>query len=263
MTPVVVTTRAKPGPVDVAEASAVAGRWGVPFHARPAGPLHRLLAEATAVLVVERRAVALWDGSGKARWSPGLAALRLKALERGEQAEALVSVGGLVPGERVLDCTLGLAQDARVAARLVGPRGQVVGLEASLPLAMLAAEGLRRETRDARSAAIEVRHAEAAQVLSTLEPGAFDVVLLDPMFSRERRAQPAFALLRRLACARPLDVETLAQARRVAGRVVLVKAPRYGRELKALSLRPERSSRSAPVVWVRLPPLSSGAGTRG
>lgn len=260
MTPVVVTTRAKPSAADVAEASAVAVRWRVPFRPRPAGPLQRLLAEATAVLVVERRGVTLWDASGKARWSPGLAALRLKALERGEQTDALVGVGALVPGERVLDCTLGLAQDARVASRLVGPGGRVLGLEASLPLAMLAAEGLRREARDAGSAEIEVRHAEAGQVLATLEPGAFDVVFLDPMFSRERRAQPGFALLRRLAWARPLEAETLAQARRVAVRAVLVKAPRYGRELKALGLRPEPSSRSAPVVWVRLPPLPSALG---
>jgi 16S rRNA (guanine1516-N2)-methyltransferase len=136
----------------------------------------------------------------------------------------------------------------------------VLGLEASLPLAVFAAEGLLRERADPRSAAIEVRHAEAAEVLATLPPGTFDVVLLDPMFSRERPAQPSFQLLRRLACARPLDAETLAQARRVAARAVLVKAPRYGRELKALGLKPERRSRSAQVVWARLPPSSGPAG---
>jgi 16S rRNA (guanine1516-N2)-methyltransferase len=215
------------------------------------GPLSGLLAESETLLVVERTGVTLWDAVGSARWSPGLAALRLRALEKAGQGEALVAVGALTRGERVLDCTLGLAQDARVAARLVGPTGQVLGLEASLALAIFAAEGLRGEPPDARSAPIEVRHADARTVLAGAARGAFDVVLFDPMFSRERRAQPSFGLLRRLASAAPLMPETLADAQRVARRVVLVKAPRYGPELRALGLRPERASRSAPVVWSR------------
>jgi 16S rRNA (guanine1516-N2)-methyltransferase len=251
--PIAVTTRANPAPPDVAQASAVAERWGVPRLDRPTrGPLSGLLVLTETVLVVERASVSLWDEQGSARWSLGLAALRLRALDRGEQGEALVDLGALVPGESVLDCTLGLAQDARVAARLVGPGGRVVGLEVSLPLAMLASEGLRLEAGDARSAGIEVRRADARTTLAGLAPGAFDVILFDPMFSRERKAQPSFALLRRLADPGRLEAETLAHARRVARRLVLVKAPRHGPELKALGLRPERASRSAPVVWARL-----------
>lgn len=247
---VAVTTRANPLSADVAEAEAVAARWGVPFFGRPrTGPLSRLLAEAETLVVIERSAVSLWDSEGSARWSYGLAALRLRALDAGGQGEALVRVGALLAGERILDCTLGLAQDARVAARLVGPEGAVVGLDASLPLAMLAAEGLRREAPEPRSAAIEVHHADCRTFLGDLRPGSFDVVLFDPMFSRERGAQPAFTLVRRLASRVPLEPATLALARRVARRAVLVKAPRYGTELKALGLKPEPASRSAPVVW--------------
>jgi 16S rRNA (guanine1516-N2)-methyltransferase len=251
--PVAVTTRAKPSPGDVAAAAAAAARWGVRLLARPGqGPVSGLLSEAETLLVVERTGVSLWDKEGSARWAQGLAALRLRALDAGGQGEALVRVARLAAGEHVLDCTLGLAQDARVAARLVGPRGRVVGLEASLPLAMFAAEGLRTEAPEHRSASIEVRHAEWGTVLGRLAPGSFDVVLFDPMFSRERGAQPSFALLRRWACRAPLDAGALSLARRVARRAVLVKAPRYGRELKALGLKPEPSSRSAPVVWACL-----------
>jgi 16S rRNA (guanine1516-N2)-methyltransferase len=256
---VAVTTRANPLSADVAEAEAAAARWGVPFLARPrTGPLSRLLADVQTLLVVERSGVSLWDLQGGTRWSYGLAALRLRALDAGAQGEALVRVGALSAGERILDCTLGLAQDARVAARLVGPQGAVVGLEASLPLAMLAAEGLRREAPEPRSAAIDVRHADCRTLLGTLPPGSFDVVLFDPMFSRERRAQPAFALVRRLASRVPLESATLSLARRVARRAVLVKAPRYGLELKVLGLKPEPASRSAPVVWARVDAMPMG-----
>jgi 16S rRNA (guanine1516-N2)-methyltransferase len=208
------------------------------------------------LLVAERTGISLRDGSGSVHWSAGLAALRLKALDAGGQGEALLSVGGLGAGERVLDCTLGLAQDARVAARLVGPTGRLVALEACLPLAMLASEGLRRETREPRSAPIEVHHADYGAFLGGLATRSFDVVLFDPMFSREKKAQPSFAMLRRLASRARLDATTLEAARRVARRLVLVKAPRYGPELKALGLTPERASRSAPVVWARV----AGAG---
>jgi 16S rRNA (guanine1516-N2)-methyltransferase len=250
---IAITTRANPSSADVAEAEAAAKRWAVPLLARPrTGPLSSLLARAETLLVIERQGVSLWDGEGSARWSYGLAALRLRALDAGGQGEALVRVGALSAGERVLDCTLGLGQDARVAARLVGPQGVVVGLEASLPLAMLAAEGLRREGREARSAAIDVRHEDARTFLRSLPWGSFDVVLFDPMFARARAAQPAFGLLRRLASRAPLEPATLALARRVARRVVLVKAARYGPELKTLGLKPEPASRSAPVVWARV-----------
>jgi hypothetical protein len=119
---------------------------------------------------------------------------------------------------------------------------------------MLAAEGLRREAPEPRNANIEVRLADHRTVLAALAPRSFDVVLLDPMFSLGGKAQPSFALLRRAASALRVEGTTLAAARRVARRVVLVKAARYGQELKALGLVPERSSRSAPVVWARLGP---------
>ncbi len=260
--PIAVTSCANPVAAEVAEAEATAARWNVPSLPRPVrGGLSSLFKVVETLLVLERSGVSLQDSQGSARWALGLSALRLRALEAGEgQGEALVRVGGLSSGERVLDCTLGLAQDARVAARLVGPTGEVVGTEVSLPLAMLASEGLRRETADRRSSSIVVCHADCGAYLARLPPRSFDVVLFDPMFSRERRAQPSFALLRRLANPTPLQAATLAAARRVARRLVLVKAPRYGPELKALALVAERTSRSAPVVWARVAPESSGQG---
>jgi 16S rRNA (guanine1516-N2)-methyltransferase len=152
----------------------------------------------------------------------------------------------------VLDATLGFGQDARVAARLVGPAGQVVGLESSLPLAVLAQATLARERRD-QSAGIEVLHREAGGFLAGTAAGTFDVVLFDPMFGKALASQPGFELLRRHANPTPLTAVVLAEARRVARRLVLVKSARYTPALKALGLRPERASRSAPVVWARVP----------
>jgi len=236
-----------------AEAEACAERWGLPLLLRrPKAPLRGLLDQARVLVVFGENAVSLRDRHGRAAGGPGLAALRLKEIAKGRAEDPLQRVGELRPGERVLDATLGFAQDARVAARLVGPAGSVLGLESSLPLVVLSDASLRRE-RAGSSAAIEVRHADSNEVLRTMPDQSVDVVLFDPMFGRALPAQPGFELLRRLANPAPLGQAAVAEARRVARRVVLIKAARYTPMLKGLGLHHEYASRSAPVVWARVP----------
>jgi len=50
------------------------------------------------------------------------------------------SLGPIDPGEAVLDVGCGMGADACLAAGLVGPRGRVVGLDASLPMVARARE---------------------------------------------------------------------------------------------------------------------------
>lgn len=238
-----------------AEAEACATRWGLPFLLRsPKAPLRGLLDQARVLVVFGEDAVSLWDRLAHVRGGAGLAALRLKEIAKGRTEDPLQRVGELAPGERVLDATLGFAQDARVAARLVGPGGSVLGVESSLPLAVLADATLRREAPKS-SARIEVRRADSGALLREMPAGSVDVVLFDPMFGRALSAQPGFEMLRRLADPAPLTPEVLAEARRVARRVVLVKSARYTPSLRALGLRHEWASRSAPVVWARVAAL--------
>ena len=238
-----------------AEAEACAERWGLPLLLRrPKAPLRGLLDQARVLVVFGEDGVALRDRLGSARGGAGLAGLRLKEIEKGRAEDPLQRIGELRPGERVLDATLGFAQDARVAARLVGPTGSVVGIESSLPLAVLADAALRRQAWPG-SARIEVRHADSGEVLRQSPSGSVDVVLFDPMFGRTLAAQPGFDLLRRLANPSPLRPDVLAEARRVARRVVLVKAARYTPALRALGLQHVEMRRSAAVVWARVPAL--------
>jgi len=251
--PLAVALSGSQDPALLAEAEACARRWKLPLLLRPPkAPLLGLLEDAEALVVFGHDAVSLRDRKGYVRGSAGLAALRTEGIDKGRTEDPLQKYGGLTAGERVLDATLGFGQDARVAARLVGPAGQVVGLESSLPLAVLVQATLARERRE-RSAWIEVLHREAGEFLADTGTGAFDVVLFDPMFARALASQPGFELLRRHANPAPLTAPMLAAARRVARRLVLVKSARYTPALKALGLRPERASRSAPVVWARVP----------
>ncbi len=252
--PLAVTVSSSTAPARVAEAREKAAQWGVPYFERPknTGLTRFFGAEADAFLVLGGDGWRLTDARSSLGFSPNLAMLRIKRIDAGERDDVLLKLAELAEGEQVLDCTLGLGADALVCARAVGPKGRVVGLEKSLPLALLMGEGLAR-WRWPGSASVEVLHADAGDFLARAAPGSFDVVLFDPMFERERRSSPAFELLRRHAIDEPLTPETLAQARRVARRWVLVKAARYSAALPRLGLKPEPPPRSAQVVWARVP----------
>ncbi|MBF5043063.1 SAM-dependent methyltransferase [Aggregicoccus sp. 17bor-14] len=209
--------------------------------------------DADALVVLEAEGVSLVDAQGALRFSPGLAHLRVKQLDAGVQEDMLLRMGGLAEGERVLDCTLGLAADAQVAARLVGPTGEVTGLEKSAALYLLVRHGLAGLPAHPRAGALRVVHADAAQFLRTHASGAFDVVLLDPMFGRARPSSVAFATLRRHADHGALTRELLAEAQRVARRLVLLKGARYSQDFKKLGVRPEPARPNATVLWARLP----------
>lgn len=255
--PLAVTTSGQGGEADRLRARRAADRLGVELVERrrkaPLGPLIGQVAEA--LLVFGGEGVMLWDRQGRTRFQEGMAALRKRRLAQGDRRDHLVRAAGFHEGETVLDCTLGLAQDALVAALAVGPRGRVVGVEKSLALHALVSEGLTELPPDERSCPVECVLDDSRRYLRGCAAGAFDVVLIDPMFQRARKAQPAFDLLRRHADHSPLTAEMLAEARRVARRVVVVKGARYTGELRRLGLTPEPFSRFADVDFARASPI--------
>jgi 16S rRNA (guanine1516-N2)-methyltransferase len=253
--PLAITTSDRVDPALAERARQAAHEAGVPYVARhPKLPLQALLAHtAQALLVFEASAVALVDAHGALRFSPGLGHLRVKQLDAGVQEDMLVRIAGLREGERVLDCTLGLGADAQTAARLVGPGGALTALEKSPALCLLARHGLAGLPRHPRACPIEVVHADAGAYLRALPTGAFDAVLFDPMFERTRKSSHAFEMLRRHADYTPLTGETLAEAQRVARRVVVLKGSRYSRDFKKLGVTPEPARPNATVLWAKLP----------
>ncbi len=248
-----VTTSGQPDDAVRAEARAFAHRLGVPFLDRRAkAPLHRLFEGAGDVfLVFERAHVSLWDAKGTFRWSPGMAALRLLTFGRGEK-DNLVEAAQIRAGEVVLDCTFGLGQDALVAARAVGEGGRVLAVEKSLPLYAITTAGLSRLGPLPGACPVEPRCEDAATALRSMADRSVDVVLFDPMFSRPKKAQPAFEMLRRHACHHPLTASMLEDARRVARRAVVVKGTRDSDDLAKLGLRPLPQSRYSALAWARL-----------
>ena len=132
----------------------------------------------------------------------------------------------LQPGQRYLDCTLGLGADALIASHLVGEMGRVVGLEASFLLYFVVSRGLKNYRSrylelDRDLHRLETYHTEALPFLRQQPADSFDVIYFDPMFQFPVKTSSSMQPLRPLAFEQPLTGETVQEALRVAPRVVI------------------------------------------
>jgi hypothetical protein len=251
-----VTVSGKASPALILHAKEKAAGWGLPFVERPRkSPLGPLLRGAGAMLVFGEDGLTLVEGDTRLRFHPGLARLRIMRLDEGLGDDALLQAAELRPGDMVLDATLGLGQDALVAARIVGPFGSVVGLEKSLPLFAVTSEGLKAYALGEAMCRVTCIHVDSADFLARQPARSFDCVLFDPMFERPRKAQPSFDVLRKFADYSPLTPSVLWSARRVARRCVAIKASPHSKDLPRLGLRPLRARRDPRVVWARVDAL--------
>ena len=90
--------------------------------------------------------------------------------------------------------------------------------------------------------------------MRSMPAASVDCVMLDPMFDQPKKSSPHFELLRKFADHRPLDRETLDEARRIARRWVVVKGGRYTKQFDRLGLKPTFTSRFKSTVWARIGP---------
>ena len=237
------------------EAAELAVRFpGVVALQRAGRPLHALIGEAgaTPLLVLGRARADLHVAGRSFRATVGMAFLRVLRSVKGV-VDPLVRDAGLQPGDAVLDATLGLGGDALVAAHATGSR--VLGVEKSALLAAFTLSALRRLPRHGQEPGrlVEVVQGDHRALLARLPARSFDVVLLDPMFATASGAGPQFDLVRQNADHAPLDQGTLAQARRVARRGVLVKDASPGHALVRLGLTPRPQRRGKPIVFAWAP----------
>ncbi|MDY6303571.1 MAG: class I SAM-dependent methyltransferase [Succiniclasticum sp.] len=224
-----VTTSAKADARLDGEARSWASLFGVPYVPRGKGvTLPSLLAKTgvDALLVATETGPRVHTAEGTLFYHPGLGTVRWQRVAlRGEKDNFLEAMD-LRPGQRVLDCTVGLAADALLASHAVGPGGEVTGLEASPLLWFLSSRGVQTYvgkfpalTEDLRR--VTIHRTEAADYLQSLPADRYDVVYFDPMFRHPVRRSSAMQPLRPLAYGGALTREVVREALRVAPRVVV------------------------------------------
>jgi hypothetical protein len=252
------TVSIKGGAAPIENARRLAARYAVPYVPREnlsLGELKGLLG-LDYLLVVDRDG-RLFMEEPPLHWHPSMALPRLRRIAQGKP-DVFLAAAALAPGQRFLDCTLGLAADALVAAWAVGEGGEVLGLEASPVIAAITEWGLAHEaprfdSKQAPLAAlarrVRVLPAEALPYLRTQAAGSWDVVYFDPMFQAGKHNSPAINNLRPVACYDAFNGETLAEALRVCRRRVVLKERWFSPLFQRLGARRLEKTKYGPVAY--------------
>lgn len=213
----------------------------LPYVPRSGKSLPKLMQECQAqgVVVWKEGGPVLYLGNEQFFFHPNMAKIRIGAFRKQGQVDPMIKACGLKTGDRFLDCTLGLGADAIVAAYFAGTK--VVGLESSQVVASIVKWGMRQFKSDISwlsepIRSIEVIHTDHYEFLAQQDNGSFDVVYFDPMFRQPLLKSQPLSPLRSLADPRPLSLDTIEQACRVARSRVVIKERYQGEEFKRLGI---------------------------
>lgn len=229
MTGAVITTGRRFRPENVRLAREVAEKLNISFIARNRESIEELRERYACenILVAKRGLLVLDTPEGELFFHPNMAHLRLKNLRMGE-GDHMVAAMDLRKGMSVLDCTLGLGADAIVASYAVGAEGAVTAVEASPLVAAAIGYGLGHSLGDnydmhEAMRRIRVVQSDYLDFLRNQRDRSFDVVYFDPMFRHPLMESANLNPLRRVADHRPVSVEAIAEAKRVARHRVVLK----------------------------------------
>lgn len=190
------------------------------------------------IIVAEQEVKGYFADQPPVFFHPSSAMIRVKRLVRGER-DTLLQAADVEKGDKVLDCTAGLASDSIVLSHAVGEIGKVTATEKSLLLYWLVKDGLRSYHSEViglneAMRRIELIHADYLNYLYTLQDKSFDIVYFDPMFRMPLKQSSSMQPLRYWAKSDPVSVEAVTQAKRVARKTVVLKENRNSPEFSRL-----------------------------
>ncbi len=242
----IVSTSLKACVEDIDNARSFAQSLSVPFVERNRSSLSQLKQtnKATIIVIMERNQPVAYHDEERFFFHRGMSELRLLNMLRGE-TDLMIAAMGLESGMTVLDCTVGLATDALVAAHVAAKSGAVVGLDSIPLIAAITRWGLGNLAVDPTVKLAELNQAakkiniisvDHSAYLAGLPDNSFDIVYFDPMFRHPKMASVGIQSLRDFADARSLDKDALRQALRVARSRVVVKEAAGSREFHRLGI---------------------------
>ncbi|TCZ81064.1 SAM-dependent methyltransferase [Paenibacillus albiflavus] len=172
---------------------------------------------------------------------PSMAHVRVQRLIRGE-GDVMLQAANVTKDDIVLDCTAGLASDSIVFSYAVGEAGRVIALDSEPELCLLLRVGLDMYSSDVAilneaMRRIEVTCADHYTYLQQAQDKSVDVVYFDPMFRTPLTASNSISPLRGIANPNALTLETIAEARRVARKRVVLKEARFSEEFERLGFQ--------------------------
>jgi 16S rRNA (guanine1516-N2)-methyltransferase len=213
-------------------------RW-VPRKRMSVSQLRKSYKEQGIVIGTEREIVYYPEAGGHSIFfHPSTAMIRIKRLQKGE-TDTLVEQIGLEPGHSILDCTAGLASDSIVFSYVVGETGQVITLESEAIVYLLLKEGLAKytselEVLDQAMRRIRLTREDHLTYMQKLEDQSMDYIYFDPMFRSPIEESSSISPLREIANSHPISAASIAEARRVARKKIILKEHRDSTEFARL-----------------------------
>lgn len=187
-----------------------------------------------ATLVLEKHSLILYSKNKEAKlfFHPSMARIRIGKADL-HRENYFIRALDVKEGDHILDCTLGLATDAIVAAQAVGKEGKITGLESEKLIAQIVRTGMdiyydeKNLNWQEIFSRIEVRNENYKNYLSSLEDNSFDIVYFDPMFETSITTSDSISPLRKWANFEYPDQNDILQAVRVARRRVVMKSHKH------------------------------------
>jgi 16S rRNA (guanine1516-N2)-methyltransferase len=238
----IVTTSDNPSQKALATAKRLADELSAPYVVRGRQTLRQMAEkmEKIELIVVTEKEVRFYDGQTETPlyFHPSMAFVRVKRLRKGE-SDPLIDLTGCKPGDRVIDCTAGLASDSLVFSYAVGETGAVTAIESQAILCAVVREGLALYQSglpdvDAAMRRIQMINVNHAQYLTGLPDKSVDIVYFDPMFRQPIHESSALEPLRNLANDSELTADAVREAIRVARKSVVMKEHRESGEFARL-----------------------------
>lgn len=177
--------------------------------------------------VEKERLVIRWDENGTFFFHPSSSKMRMRNI-RNKQRDYLIETLNLKGDETILDLTLGLGSEAILMGAYL-ETGKIIGIEASKHIYTIVKYGLK-EYEDVspwvnRSMTrIELVNCNFKDFLKKQDDNSFDIVYCDPMFENPVMTSSGLNAMRPFAAYDQLEPEDVEQMKRVAKKMVLLKA---------------------------------------
>ena len=243
MTSFIVTTIRKPDSSTETFAEEISLKLGGRFARREDNSFDvlRKIHGVENILLVKKNSLSIVTSEGELFFHPNTAHLRIKNL-RGGAGDRLIDALTISSGSKILDCTLGLGSDAIVESFVAGAEGKIVALEINPLIAEVVSHGLKNFSEDSphileAMRRVEVINVDCGEFLKTCADNSFDAVYFDPMFRRPIQKSSGINPIRPLADNRPLTVEIIREARRVAKFRVVMKEHSGSSEFQRLGFK--------------------------
>lgn len=252
---IAVTTTLAKSAEECVKAGEISRMLNIPLYSRKNIGIEKLIRQYSlqGIVIVGREKITYSYPGGEFFFHPGMAKLRINEILNGK-TDQMIKALDLIPGDTVLDCTLGLGSDAIVSSFVSGT-GEVIGIECSPVLSLIVKEGLANYSRGISTGLkgamrkIKVICADYNHFLKNQPDGSVDIVYFDPMFRISGHKSSSMEAMRPLTNSSSLSPEAIGEALRVTRRRVVVKELRNSPELTRLGLARVTGGKYSPVSY--------------